>query len=58
MLHKIEQKIASIEELLDILEDLKAECKERFLADKIYQGALLHYLYLVTIVRLHLLETF
>ncbi|QOP42956.1 DUF86 domain-containing protein [Sulfurimonas sediminis] len=48
MLHKIEQKIRSIEELLAILDDLKADCKERFLADKIYQGALLHYLYLVS----------
>jgi len=48
MLHKIEQKIVSIEELLDVLEELKSDCKERFLADKIYQGALLHYLYLVS----------
>ena len=48
MLRNIEQKIASIEEMLDILEELKEECHERFLNDKIYQGALLHYLYLVS----------
>jgi len=48
MLRNIEQKIASIEELLTILEELKDECHDRFLSDKIYQGALLHYLYLVS----------
>jgi len=48
MLRNIEQKIAFIEELLTILEELKDECRDRFLSDKIYQGALLHYLYLVS----------
>ena len=48
MLHRIEQKIASIEEILLILDELKDDCKEKFLSDKIYQGALLHYLYLVS----------
>lgn len=48
MLHKIEQKIQSIEELLALLEELKDDCNEKFLTDKIYQGALLHYLYLVS----------
>lgn len=48
MLRNIEQKIASIEELLTILEELKDECHDRFLSDKIYKGALLHYLYLVS----------
>lgn len=48
MLHRIEDKISTIEEILDILHELKEECDERFLSDKIYQGALLHYLYLVS----------
>ena len=48
MLHKIEQKIQSIEELLALLEELRDDCNEKFLTDKIYQGALLHYLYLVS----------
>ena len=47
MLHRIENKIKSIEETLTLLEKLKPECKRKFLDDMIYQGALLHYLYLV-----------
>ena len=47
MLLRIEQKIVSIENTLDILDELKSDCKSKFLSDKIYQGALLHYLYLV-----------
>ncbi len=46
MLHRIESKIIAIENLLDTLEELKPDCNKRFLTDKIYQGALLHYLYL------------
>ncbi|MBD3824385.1 MAG: DUF86 domain-containing protein [Epsilonproteobacteria bacterium] len=46
MLRRIESKIKSIEEILEILDSLKGECKQKFLTDKIYQGALLHYLYL------------
>ena len=46
MLHRIDNKIKSIEEVLSILDTLKPDCKEKFLVDKIYQGALLHYLYL------------
>jgi len=48
MLHRIEEKIIVIKEILDILYELKEECDEKFLSDKIYQGALLHYLYLVS----------
>ncbi len=47
MLHKIESKIIKIEETLELLEDIGKDCKEKFLIDKIYQGALLHYLYLI-----------
>ena len=46
MLHRIENKIKTLQEHLNLLDELKPECKERFLEDKIYQGALLHYLYL------------
>ena len=48
MLHKIESKIAKIEELHILLEDIGKDCKSKFLTDKIYQGALLHYLYLIS----------
>ena len=48
MLHRIESKIISIEELLITLDELKPDCNEKFLTDKIYHGALLHYLYLVS----------
>ncbi len=48
MLHRIEEKILSIEELLETLDELKPDCDEKFLTDKIYHGALLHYLYLIS----------
>ena len=47
MLHRIESKIIAIENLLDTLEELRPDCNDKFLTDKIYHGALLHYLYLV-----------
>jgi len=47
MLHRIESKIIAIKEILNILDELKDDCDKKFLNDKIYQGALLHYLYLV-----------
>ncbi|MEA2017033.1 MAG: DUF86 domain-containing protein [Campylobacterota bacterium] len=47
MLHKIESKIIKIEKILELLEDIGKDCREKFLVDKIYQGALLHYLYLI-----------
>jgi len=48
MLHRIEVKILSIEDILSTIDELKADCSKKFLTDKIYQGALLHYLYLVS----------
>ena len=48
MLHRIEEKILSIEELFKTLDELKPDCDEKFLTDKIYHGALLHYLYLIS----------
>lgn len=48
MLHRIEQKILVIEETYSFLKDIGKDCEEKFLKDKIYQGALLHYLYLIS----------
>ncbi len=48
MLHKIEKKIDRLRYYLKLLNDLKKDCKEKFLKDPIYEGALLHYLYLVS----------
>ncbi len=48
MLHNIEMKIEKIEKYLEILEDFKVDCKQRFSQDHIFEGALLHYLYLVS----------
>jgi uncharacterized protein YutE (UPF0331/DUF86 family) len=48
MLHNIEKKIDNIYETINILEELKDNCEEKFLTDKIYKGALLHYLYEVS----------
>ena len=56
MLLRIEEKISSIEEIVKILYDLKDDCDEKFLSDKIYQGALLHYLYLVSDMSIALAE--
>ena len=56
MLLRIENKIASIEEILEILYTLKDDCNDKFLIDKIYQGALLHYLYLVSDLSIALAE--
>ena len=48
MLHKIENKIKKIESTHDLLDEIGKDCKKKFLTDKIYQGALLHYLYLIS----------
>jgi len=48
MLRKIENKIKRIESTHTLLEEIGKDCKEKFLTDKIYQGALLHYLYLIS----------
>jgi uncharacterized protein YutE (UPF0331/DUF86 family) len=45
---RIEKKIAKINYYLTLLESYKSDCKERFLQDPMYEGALLHYLYLVS----------
>jgi len=45
---KTSSKIGKIRRYLNIVESLKAECEEKFNEDPIYQGALLHYLYLIS----------
>ncbi len=48
MQHKIEHKIKKLEYYLTLLESYKDDCKSRFLEDPMFEGALLHYLYLVS----------
>jgi len=48
MQHKIEAKVAKLRYYLKLLLEYKPECEERFLEDPMYEGALLHYLYLVS----------
>ncbi|MDD2566841.1 MAG: DUF86 domain-containing protein [Thiovulaceae bacterium] len=48
MLHKIDAKISRIRYYLKLLREYKSECKERFLQDPMFEGALLHYLYLAS----------
>ena len=48
MPHNIQAKIARIRTYLNVIDSLKEECQSRFLDDLVYQGALLHYLYLVS----------
>lgn len=44
----IRHKIGRMQEHLELLRSLEKECDERFVADPIYRGALLHYLYLLS----------
>ena len=48
MQHKIEAKIKRVRYYLSLLDTYKAECKERFASDPMFEGALLHYLYLAS----------
>ena len=45
---KIEAKINRIRYYLTLLESYKADCAKRFGKDPMYEGALLHYLYLTS----------
>ena len=47
MTERIRAKIERVKEYKMILQDLKADCTEKFLKEPIYRGALLHYLYLI-----------
>jgi uncharacterized protein YutE (UPF0331/DUF86 family) len=48
MQHRILKKIEKLNYYLDLLDSYKEDCKSRFLNDAMYEGALLHYLYLVS----------
>ena len=48
MQHKIEAKIKRVRYYVSLLNNYKIECKERFKSDPMFEGALLHYLYLTS----------
>lgn len=48
MQHRIEKKIERLKYYISLLSEYKVDCKERFLKDPMFEGALLHYLYLVS----------
>ena len=45
---RLQQTRGRIKEYLDLIDSLKDDCDKRFIADPIYRGALLHYLYLMS----------
>ena len=45
---KILKKIAKLRQYIKLLKEYRPDCKERFNTDAMYEGALLHYLYLVS----------
>lgn len=47
-MYSINKKIAKLEKYLNILQKYKSDCKDKFLNDTMFEGALLHYLYLVS----------
>jgi len=47
ILERIEQKMGRIREYVHLLRSIQDDCLERFDADPIYRGAMLHYLYLM-----------
>jgi len=48
MQHKLEARIKRVAYYTDLLEEYKTECRERFVRDPMFEGALLHYLYLAS----------
>ena len=48
MQHKIEHKIKKVTYYVTLLEGYKEDCKSRFKKDPMFEGALLHYLYLAS----------
>jgi len=63
---RLQQTRARIKEYLALIDFLKKDCEEKFIADPVYRGAILHYLYLMAdtcitlasqAVRLHNLRT-
>lgn len=45
---RIEKKIEKLNYYISLLESYQVDCKKRFLEDPMFEGALLHYLYLVS----------
>lgn len=48
MQHKIEAKIKRMRYYITLLDSYKKECHKRFTNDSMFEGALLHYLYLAS----------
>ncbi|CAA6817955.1 MAG: Unknown protein [uncultured Sulfurovum sp.] len=48
MQHKIEHKMRKVAYYVTLLEEYKDDCKSRFEKDPMFEGALLHYLYLAS----------
>ena len=48
-MERIRQKIGRIKEYLKYVDDLKADCDKKIIFDPYYRGALLHYLYFITV---------
>jgi uncharacterized protein YutE (UPF0331/DUF86 family) len=48
MQHKIEAKMKRVRYYLSLLDTYKADCQEHFASDPMFEGALLHYLYLAS----------
>ncbi len=46
MTERIRNKIERIREYIGFLRKMEMDCQKRFLADPVYRGAILHYLYL------------
>lgn len=46
-MERIRHKIGRLREHLWLVKSMEEDCRERFAADPIYRGALLHYLYLL-----------
>ena len=45
---RLQQTIGRIREHLTLIRSLKDDCEKKFIADPVYRGALLHYLYLMS----------
>lgn len=48
MQHRIEAKIKRVQYYTSLLQAYKTECQERFSKDPMFEGAVLHYLYLAS----------
>jgi uncharacterized protein YutE (UPF0331/DUF86 family) len=46
-MERIANKIGRIKEYLSLIRSIQEDCLKRFIADPLYRGALLHYLYLM-----------